>query len=130
MPRAAEKFAYDLPNGFGALKNTLADDLHNGPDRLDRLQLHLHPRHSQEDLNSYQTNQLGPWLAEQAAVLKLPVHPCTPFINDDQHPPSPAVANRANSVREHLTMVEIVFASPLERRRFFASEAFQAPLAE
>lgn len=126
----AETLAYDLPNGSRALKNTLDDDLHNGPDRLDRLQLHLHPRHDLEDLNGYLTDQFGPWLAEQTAVLKLRVHPCTPFINDDQHPPSPAVAHRADTLRERLSMVEIVFASPLDRRRFFASEAFQTTLGE
>ena len=59
----SETLAYDLPNGSCALKNTLADDLHNGPDRLDRLQLHMHPRHDLEDLNGYLMNQLGPWLA-------------------------------------------------------------------
>ncbi|MEH3023613.1 MAG: EthD domain-containing protein [Pseudomonas oryzihabitans] len=126
----AETLAYDLPNGSLALKNTLADDCHNGPDALDRLQLHLHPRQDLDDLNDYLTNQLGPWLAAQAAVLKIRVHPCVPFVNDDQHPPSPDVAHRADSVRAALSMVEIVFASPLERRRFFASEAFQLSLRE
>lgn len=126
----SETLAYDLPNGSCALKNTLADDLHNGPDRLDRLQLHMHPRHDLEDLNGYLMNQLGPWLAKQAAVLKLRLHPCISFINDGQHPPSPAVVHRADTIRERLSMVEIVFASPLERRRFFASEPFQATHAE
>lgn len=126
----AETLAYDLPHGSHAFKNTLADEQHNGPDQLDRLQLHLHPRDSFEDLNTYLLSHLGPWLATQAAVLKVRVHPCVPFVNDGQHPPSPDVAHRADAIRAALSMVEIVFASPLERRRFFASEAFRSSLPE
>lgn len=126
----AETLAYDLPHGSQAFKNTLADEHHNGPDQLDRLQLHLHPRQDLEALNDYLANQLGPWLAAQPAVLKVRVHPCVPFVNDDRHPPSPDVAHRADAIRAALSMVEIVFASPLERRRFFASEAFRISLAE
>lgn len=126
----AETLAYDLPNGSHALKNTLADEQHNGPDPLDRLQLHLHPRDNLADLNNYLLSQLGPWLAAQSAVLKVRVHPCVPFVDDGQHPPSPEVVHRADTIRAALSMVEIVFASPLERRRFFASEAFRSCLAE
>ena len=40
------------------------------------------------------------------------------------------MAHRADDIRAALSMVEIVFASPLERRRFFASEAFRSSLPE
>lgn len=122
----AETLAYDLPEGSRALLNRLDDARYNGPDHLDRLQIHLTPRGDLADLNRYLLEDFGPWLARQEPVLKVRLHPCAPFENDGQHPPSPGVAHRATAARERLAMLEIAFASPLARRRFLDSAAFRA----
>jgi len=124
----AETLAYDLPQGSLTLVNRLNDDTLNGPDHADRIHVHLSPRHSLEDLHRYLREELGPLLADDPAVLKVRLHLCAPFDNDGSHPPAPHVAHFATPARERLAVLEIAFQTPLARRRFFASETFQASL--
>ncbi len=123
-----ETLAYDLPKGSVTVFNRLKDELHNGPDRYDRIHLHFSPRESMDQLNDYLLNDLGNVLSRSDDVLKLCLHLGQPFNNDGMHPPAPNVAHHANPVREKLAMMEIAFESPLARRRFFDSPQFQATL--
>jgi len=121
--------AYDLPKGSVTRVNRLNDELHNGPDRFDRIHVHFSPRNSLEQLHDYLLNELGDVLAAADDVLKLSLHLSQPFNNDGMHPPAPHVEHHANPIREQLAMMEIAFESPLARRRFFDSPQFQATLA-
>jgi hypothetical protein len=124
-----ETLAYDLPKGSVTVVNRLEDELHNGPDRFDRIHVHFRPRDSLEQLNGYLLNELGGVLGGADGVLKLCLHLGQPFNNDGMHPPAPNVEHHANPDREKLAMMEIAFESPLARRRFFDSPQFQATLA-
>jgi hypothetical protein len=123
-----EPLAYDLPKGSVTLVNRLKDQLHNGPDRYDRIHVHFSPRGSLEQLHDYLRNELGDVLGGSEDVLKLCLHLSQPFNNDGMHPPAPDVEHHANPAREKLAMMEIAFESPLARRRFFDSPEFQATL--
>lgn len=123
-----ETLAYDLPNGSITLVNRLQDEAVNGADRVDRMHLHLSPRVSLQDLQSYIRDDLGPKLANQEAVQKVVLHLCSPFVNDGNHPPSPDVAHRATPARSELVILELAFENPLARRQFFASEGFTSTL--
>jgi hypothetical protein len=124
-----ETLAYDLPKGSNTLVNRLDDETFNGLDTLDRIHVHFSPRSSLAQLQDFLSNEMGPALAGADEVLKLRLHLCAPFVNDDKHPPAPNVAHFADAARAELVVMEIAFATPLARRRFFESEAFQATLA-
>lgn len=125
-----ETLAYDLPHGSITLINRLQDQALNGLDAADRIHLHLSPRGTLEELHNYLRDDLGPKLAKADAVQKVVLHPCSPFVNDGNRPPSPDVAHLATPLRAELAVLEIAFASPLARRRFFASDAFTHTLAD
>jgi hypothetical protein len=61
-------------------------------------------------------------------VLKVCLHLCSPFDNDGSHPPSPDVAHSATPARAEIAVMEIAFGTPVARRRFFNSPAFQHTL--
>lgn len=126
----SETLAYDLPHGSITLSNRLDDQRMNGPDDADRIHVHLSPRQSLEDLHTYVRDVLAPVLVGEAAVAKVKLHLCAPFQNDGNHPPSPDVAHTATAQRSELVIMEVAFSSPLARRRFFASDAFERTLAD
>jgi hypothetical protein len=125
-----ETLAYDLPQGSVTLTNSLADERFNGTDTLDRIHVHFSPRETLTQLHAYLKSDLGPLLAASEDVLKVCLHLCEPFANDGQHPPAPNVAHFATPERAELAVMEIAFGSPLARRRFFQSDAFQNTLPE
>ncbi|MBC2677213.1 EthD domain-containing protein [Pseudomonas baltica] len=125
-----ETLAYDLPEGSINLVNRTGDEVMNGLDQADRIHLHLSPRGTPESLHQYLRDKLGPLLAASDAVLKVRLHLCAPFENDGMHPPAPDVAHMATPVRAQLAVLEIAFASPLARRRFYQSDEFQQSQAE
>ena len=124
-----ETLAYDLPEGTKKLVNRLHDSMFNGPDRFDRIHVHFSPRNSLDQLHDYLSNELSPVLANADEVVKLSLHLPPPFTNDGMHPPAPNVEHTANAVRAQLAIMEIAFQSPLARRAFFESTAFQNTLA-
>lgn len=121
--------AYDLPQGSLTLVNRLQDETFNGPDDADRLHIHFSPRNDLAQLHDYLANDLGKALARNEAVVKLVLHLCSPFDNDGNHPPAPNVEHFATPARERLAVMEIAFANPVARRRFFASQAYRDTLA-
>ena len=48
----------------------------------------------------------------------------------DPAPPAPNVAHRVPPQRERIAVLDLSFATPLTRRRFFASDRFTATVAE
>jgi hypothetical protein len=124
-----ETLAYDLPQGSVQRVNRLNDDTFNGTDNADRIHVHFSPRNSLAQLHEYLANDLANVLAQADDVLKLRLHLTERFNNDGMHPPAPNVAHFADDARVELAVMEIAFESPFARRRFFASEAFQATLA-
>ena len=125
-----ETLAYALPQGSLTLTNALADERFNGTDTFDRIHIHFSPRETLAQLQAYLKSNLGPLLAGAEGVVKVCLHLCEPFENDGQHPPAPNVAHFANKARAELVVLEIAFTSPLARRRFFQSDAFQNTLPE
>ncbi|SET72812.1 EthD domain-containing protein [Pseudomonas graminis] len=125
-----ETLAYALPQGSLTLTNALADERFNGTDTFDRIHIHFSPRETLAQLQAYLKSNLGPLLAGAEGVVKVCLHLCEPFENDGQHPPAPNVAHFANKARAELVVLEIAFTSPLARRRFFQSDAFQNSLPE
>lgn len=125
-----ETLAYALPQGSLTLTNALADERFNGTDTFDRIHIHFSPRETLAQLQAYLKSDLGPLLAAADDVAKVCLHLCEPFENDGQHPPAPNVAHFANKARAELVVLEIAFTSPLARRRFFQSDAFQNTLPE
>lgn len=123
-----ETLAYELPKGSTTVVNRLNDELFNGLDRADRIHVHFSPRTSLAQLHDFLSNELARALAAANEVLKLRVHLCQPFNNDGMHPPAPNVAHHAEPARAELAIMEIAFETPLARRRFFDSPAFQATL--
>ncbi|WPP01418.1 EthD domain-containing protein [Pseudomonas sp. HR96] len=119
-----ETLAYDLPQGSSTLVNHCADQTHNGPDRLDRIHLHLSAKNTLDDLHGYLQGDFSRLLSAAPGLMKLQLHLCAPFVNDGQRPPSPGVAHTASADRQQLAVVEVAFASPMQRRQFFASGAF------
>lgn len=120
----AETLAYELPQGSINVLNHSEDQTHNGPDQLDRIHLHLSARSSLQDLHQYLQGDFSQLLSAAPGLMKLQLHLCAEFVNDGQRPPSPNVEHHADIARQRLAVVEIVFASPMQRRQFFASRAF------
>lgn len=123
-----ETLAYDLPEGSKKLVSKLNDSTFNGPDRFDRIHVHFSPRNSLAQLHDYLKDELGVVLSNAEEVMKLTLHLPARFNNDGMHPPAPNVAHIANAAREELAVMEIAFESPLARRSFFESKAFQSTL--
>ena len=123
-----ETLAYDLPEGSKKLVSRLNDSTFKGPDRFDRIHVHVSPRNSLAQLHDYLKDELGVVLSNADEVLKLTLHLPARFNNDGMHPPAPNVAHIANAARQELAIMEVAFESPLARRRFFESKAFQSTL--
>jgi hypothetical protein len=92
--------------------------------------LHVSPRNSVEDLHQYLATDFQSLLAQADGILKLRLHLCSPFINDDAHPPAPNVRHTATGARQELAMIELAFENPVARRRFFSSRQFAESLPE
>lgn len=123
-----ETLAYDLPEGSKKIVSRLNDSTFNGPDHFDRIHVHFSPRNSLVDLHQYLNDELGAVLSNADEVMKLTLHLPARFNNDGMHPPAPNVAHIANAARDELAIMEVAFESPLARRRFFESKAFQSTL--
>jgi hypothetical protein len=67
--------------------------------------------------------------SQDPSVLKLRLHLPKPHENENPNPPSPDVDHAAIQPRRTLAILEIVFAGPLARRRFLASDRFRSSLS-
>jgi len=122
----AATVAYALPNGSQTLVDRVADPVPNGDDGLDRIHLHLGARRSDVAAFGQRITDLAQRLAAEVAVLKVRLHLPEPYSNDDPAPPAPDVAHTVPPERRLVAILDLAFATPLERRHFYASDAFAA----
>jgi hypothetical protein len=126
----AETIAYNLAQGSRTFVDRWADPVPNGNEGLDRIHLHFSPRH--DDASAFHTflaDELAAFLATSPEVLKLRLHLPESYDNAVPNPPAPNVAHVTSPERANLAIMEIAFASPLARRAFYASDAFQSTVA-
>jgi hypothetical protein len=126
-----ETLAYNLPSGSLTYVDRLEDPAPNGNEINDRIHVHLHASH--KDLNAfgtYMSEAIAKPFSQDPSVLKLRLHLPKPHEHENPNPPSPDVDHAAVQLRTTLAMLEIVFADPLARRRFLASERFRSSLSE
>jgi len=120
----AATVAYALPTGSTTLVDRVADPSPNGDDGLDRI--HVHFGASGKDAAAFQERMtsFAQALAGEEAILKVRLHCPDLYDNDKPAPPAPNVHHRVPAERCQLAVLELAFASPLERRKFYASEGF------
>lgn len=124
-----ETVAYDLPQGSQTYLDRLSDATPNGAERGDRLHVHFHAAPGQERaFASYMVDKVATPLAKSEEVLKLRLHLPEPYDNSSPKPPSPNVRHEVSPQRVNLAMLEIAFASPLQRRQFFETDVFRSTL--
>ena len=125
-----ETVAYDLPHGSATYTDRLPDPVPNGPDRVDRVHVHLTPRPGAQDaLRSFLADELAPAFAADPLVLRLRLHQPAPHDNSTPNPPAPRVRHEVPDERVALSVLEVAFATSLDRRRFFASDTYTDTLA-
>jgi len=124
----AATVAYALPNGSRTLVDRSADPVPNGDDGLDRIHVHLGAAHADSERFGHRIEELARALAGEDAVLRVRLHLPERYSNADPAPPAPEVAHDVPPERELVAVLDLAFATPLERRRFYASDAFQAAI--
>ncbi|RMB53951.1 methylmuconolactone methyl-isomerase [Sphingomonas sp. PP-CE-3A-406] len=121
----AATVAYALPQGSRTLVDRAPDPIPNSDDGLDRLHVHFGARHDDAaDFAAYMT-QFAETLAGDPAVLKVRLHLPERYDNADPAPPAPNVNHSVPPERARVAILDIAFATPMTRRTFYASDAFQ-----
>lgn len=122
----AETVAYDLPDGSATHLDRQPDGTANGADPFDRLHVHLGRRAGAGDAFDAMLASVVEAAVHEDGVVKVRLHEPTPYDNERPSPPAPQVAHTVPAARTDLAVLELAFADPLARRRFFASDAFAA----
>ena len=122
----AATVAYALPEGSRTLVDRMPDPAPNGDDGLDRIHVHLGASHDDAGSFGRRIEDLARSLSVEAPVLKVRLHLPERYDNAEPAPPAPNVAHEVPPERELVAVLELAFATPLERRRFYASPAFEA----
>ena len=122
----AATVAYALPHGSTTLVDRVAEPSPNGDDGLDRIEIHLGALHDDAAAFGKRITALARSLAAEAAVLKVRLHLPELYDNAKPAPPAPNVDHAVPSERRLIAILELAFGSPLERRTFYASDAFGA----
>ena len=126
----AATVAYALPKGSTSFVDRIAEPVPNGDDGLDRIHVHLGAAHDDaEAFGKFLINELAIPFAAEPAVLKLRLHLPDRYDNARPAPPAPNVGHAVTPERELIAVMELAFASPLQRRRFYESELFRSTLA-
>jgi len=126
-----ESLAYELPGGSLTVLDTQPDPVPNGPDRADRLHVHLSARPGAlDDLRAAVRGPLADALLQDEDLVKLRLHDSEPREADAPLPPAPHVAHHAPAGRRDLVVVELAFTSRLARRRALDAAAVQRALLE
>jgi hypothetical protein len=120
----AATVAYALPTGSTTLVDRLAEPSPNADDGLDRIHVHFGAAHDDVEAFGACIERLARALASEDAVLKVRLHLPQAYDNADPAPPAPNVDHAVADERRILAILELAFASPLERRAFYASERF------
>jgi hypothetical protein len=120
----AATVAYALPKGSTTLIDRIADPSPNEDDGLDRI--HVHFGAAQNDATAFgdYMSEFATALAQNAEVLKVRLHLPEAYDNTDPAPPAPNVDHEVPKERRLLAILELAFATPLERRTFYASKRF------
>ncbi|GAA3697317.1 hypothetical protein GCM10022268_04770 [Sphingomonas cynarae] len=126
----AATVAYALPHGSRTLVDRIADPSPNGPDGLDRMHVHFSPGNTDPDAFVGFMTRFAAMLADDPALLRVRLHLPDAYDNADPAPPAPNVAHQVPPERERIAVLDLSFATPLTRRRFFASDRFTATVAE
>ncbi|MET0257822.1 MAG: hypothetical protein ABW179_04510 [Methylobacterium sp.] len=125
----AATVAYALPNGSTTLIDRVAEPSPNGDDGLDRLHVHFGASHDDAARFGERMTALARSLAAEDAVLKVRLHLPEVYDNAEPAPPAPNVDHEVPPERRLVAVLELAFASPLERRTFFVSDPFEAAIA-
>ncbi|GGD26097.1 hypothetical protein [Aureimonas glaciei] len=125
----AATVAYALPKGSTTLVDYSAEPSPNGDDGLDRIHVHFGARHDDAAAFGERMTTLARSLATEEAVLKVRVHLPEAYDNAKPAPPAPNVDHQVPPERRLVAVLELAFASPLERRTYFASNAFGTAVA-
>lgn len=120
----AATVAYALPVGSRTLVDRIADPSPNGNDALDRMHVHFGPGAEDAEAFAGFMTTLAETLASDPALLRVRLHLPEAYDNADPAPPAPDVAHTVPQERERLAILDLAFATPLTRRRFFATRAF------
>lgn len=122
----AATVAYALPKGSTTLVDRVAEPSPNENDSLDRLHLHLGAAHDDAAAFGERVSGLARSLAAENALLKVRLHLPSRYDNAEPAPPAPNVSHEVSDERRLVAVLELAFASPLERRAFYGSNAFPA----
>ncbi|MBB3938186.1 hypothetical protein [Aureimonas phyllosphaerae] len=121
----AATVAYALPKGSTTFVDRSRDPVPNGDDGLDRIHVHLGASHEDAGAFGARIERLARHLAGEAVVLKLRLHLPDRYDNAKPAPPAPDVAHDVPPERGLVAILELAFATPLERRQFYASSTFK-----
>ncbi|KQO61160.1 hypothetical protein ASF24_03630 [Methylobacterium sp. Leaf86] len=116
--------AYAMPNGSTTLVDRVTEPSPNGGDGLDRIHLHLGAAHDDAAAFGDRVARLANALASEEAVLRVRLHLPEPYDNALPAPPAPNVAHKVPAERSLVAIIDLAFASPLDRSTFYASDAF------
>lgn len=120
----AATVAYALPEGSRTLVDRIADPSPNGNDTLDRMHVHIGPGAKDPKVFVSFMATFAETLAADPALLRVRLHLPEAYDNADPAPPAPDVMHTVPPERERLAILDLTFATPLVRRRFFASDSF------
>ncbi len=120
----AATVAYALPTGSTTLVDRTSEPSPNGDDGLDRIHVHFGAARSDADAFGACIDRLARALAGDGAVLKVRMHLPRAYDNANPAPPAPNVDHAVPDARRLVAILELAFASPLERRTFYASDRF------
>jgi len=126
----AATVAYALPQGSRTLVDRIADASPNGNDAYDRMHVHFGPGTKEPEAFAVFMATFAATLAAEPALLRVRLHLPETYDNADPAPPAPDVAHTVPPEREHLAVLDLTFATPLARRRFFASDGFLCTVDE
>lgn len=116
--------AYALPKGSTTLVDRIAEPSPNADDGLDRIHVHFGAAGDDAKAFGESITRLAEVLAAEAAVLKLRLHLPEVYDNAKPAPPAPHVGHTVPAERQLVAILELAFATPLARRRLYASKAF------
>jgi hypothetical protein len=120
----AATVAYALPKGSTTLVDRVAEPSPNADDGLDRIHLHLGAAHDDAGAFGERVNRLAWALAAEDAVLRVRLHLPETYDNAHPAPPAPNVGHEVPPERRLIAIIDLAFASPLDRSIFYASDAF------
>jgi hypothetical protein len=125
----AATVAYALPKGSTTFVDRVAEPSPNADDGLDRIHVHFGAAHDDAAAFGERMTKLAVSLAAETAVLKVRLHLPEAYDNANPAPPAPNVDHEVSLERRLVAVLELAFASPLERRTFYASEGFVSAVA-